>query len=130
MRKSASRTRPLLIIGKPASSKLWFRLCQDRGIVCKLLFSFLSELSSPYWQRLLRRYRPWALLIVSDKDTTSRMLLAEVCKQEGLPCVTWQGAAPPDAVSVQDALDLFIDETMLQDLPEAQMINTTYHDRK
>jgi dTDP-4-dehydrorhamnose reductase len=129
-RKKCGPGRPLLIIGKPASARLWFQTCHDRGILCRLLFSFSSELSLAYWQQLLRRYRPWGLVIVSDTDTASRVLLSEVCKQAGLPCMTWQGPDAPDEASVRDTLDLFIDEVMMQNIPAGQPINTTEYDRK
>jgi dTDP-4-dehydrorhamnose reductase len=120
IRKKSSPTRPLLIIGKPACSKLWFQTCHDRGILCRLLFSFSSELSLAYWQQLLRRYRPWGLIIVSDTDTTSRMLLSEICKQAGLPYMIWQGSGAPDEASIRDTLDLFIDDVMMQNIPAGQ----------
>lgn len=122
--KKSTLIRPLLIIGKPAYSKQWFQTCHDRGIICKLLFSFSAKLTLPYWQQLVARYRPWGLIIVSDIDTASRVLLSDICRQEGLPCLTCQEAAIWDDASIQAAMDLFIDEVMRQKRAIDQLINS------
>jgi len=110
---SYGTNHPLLIAGSAASCKLWFKICLGRGILCRLVLSQDQSLPERHWQRLIQRYQPWGVIILSDSGTGNRAVLAEICRRRGLPCLLWQASMCGGEGSVQDALDLFIDEVLV-----------------